>query len=64
MADRDTQTELISIGEAGRLLGVSADTLRRWDAAGKLTAVRTIGGQRRFRRDEIEALASGAVGAA
>ena len=64
MTDRDTQTELISIGEAGRLLGVSADTLRRWDAAGKLTAVRTIGGQRRFRRDEIEALASGTVGAA
>lgn len=64
MTNRDTQTELVSIGEAGRLLGVSADTLRRWDAAGKLTAVRTIGGQRRFRRDEIEALASGAVGAA
>lgn len=64
MANRDTQPELVSIGEAGRILGVSADTLRRWGDAGRLKVVRTLGGQRRFRRDEIESLASGEVGAA
>ena len=57
MSDRDTQPELLSIGEAGRILGVSTDTLRRWDAEGKITAVRTLGNQRRFRRSEIDALA-------
>lgn len=31
---------LISIGEAARRLGVSIDTLRRWDKSGKLPAIR------------------------
>jgi molybdopterin-binding protein len=30
----------ISLGEAARAIGVSADTLRRWDRAGKLRTVR------------------------
>jgi molybdopterin-binding protein len=32
-------TEL-SLGEAARAIGVSADTLRRWDRAGKLRTIR------------------------
>jgi excisionase family DNA binding protein len=39
---------LVAIGEAASALGVSIATLRRWEAAGKITAERTPGGQRRY----------------
>lgn len=32
--------ELLTVSEAAELLGVSAGTLRNWDRAGKLSAVR------------------------
>jgi len=35
-----TQTKLISIKEASRILNVHPETLRRWDKSGKLKAVR------------------------
>ena len=50
------QDELISIGRASAILGVHADTVRRWERAGALTAVRTPGNQRRFRLSDVEAL--------
>lgn len=34
-------SKLIKIGEVSELLGVSIDTLRRWDKSGKFTSVRT-----------------------
>jgi len=40
--------KLLSITAAARALGVSASTLRRWEAAGKLVPSRTKGGQRRY----------------
>lgn len=46
----------LSIGIAATALGVSTDTLRRWDRDGRLRAVRTPTGQRRFRRSDVEAL--------
>ena len=48
------QNKLISIGEAARLLGLSIDTLRRWDAIGHLSSIR-IGprGHRFYRQSEI-----------
>lgn len=52
--------ELVSTGVAARLLGVSVDTIRRWDADGKLRCVRTPGGQRRIAKDEIERIRAGA----
>lgn len=48
--------ELIAIGLAARLASVSVDTLRRWESDGKIAAVRTAGGQRRFRRSDVIAL--------
>jgi molybdopterin-binding protein len=34
------------VGEAAELLGISIDTLRRWEAAGRLPVRRSRGGQR------------------
>jgi excisionase family DNA binding protein len=41
--------DLLQIGDAAKLRGVSIDTLRRWEKAGKIQAVRTEGGHRRYR---------------
>lgn len=37
-------------------LPVSADTLRRWAAAGRLRTIRTPGGQRRFLQEDIDTI--------
>lgn len=53
----DTPTEapdLIPIGEAARQLGVSVDTIRRWEARGIIAATRTPLGQRRFDVTEVQ----------
>lgn len=39
---------LLNISEASTLLGVSVDTLRRWDKSGKLVAIRKDGGTHRY----------------
>jgi len=39
---------LVGIGEAAGALGVSITTLRRWERTGRLAAVRTDGGHRRY----------------
>lgn len=46
--------DLRSVGEAARQLGVSIDTLRRWERAGKITGVRTPTNHRRFPQSEID----------
>jgi predicted site-specific integrase-resolvase len=38
----------VSIGKAAKELGVSRDTLRRWEAAGKIAVERTPNGHRRY----------------
>lgn len=48
--------EMLAAGVAARLAGVTVGTLRRWEREGRISASRTPGGQRRFRRDEVEAL--------
>ncbi len=45
------------LGDAARALGVSADTLRRWERAGKLRTKRDAANRRRVPRPEIERLA-------
>jgi molybdopterin-binding protein len=52
------QMEDLSLGQAARAIGVSVDTLRRWDRAGKLETVRDDRNQRRVPRSEIERLTS------
>jgi molybdopterin-binding protein len=46
----------LSIGEAARAIGVSADTLRRWDRSGKLRTVRDSRNRRRVPASEITRL--------
>lgn len=49
------QNKLISIGKAAKLLGVSIDTLRRWDLAGRLRSIRgSSRGHRYYRQSDIE----------
>ena len=45
--------KLNPISEAAKLLGVHADTLRRWEKAGKIKPHRTSGGLRRYDLAEI-----------
>lgn len=49
-------TALVPLYEAAKLLGVSTKTLRRWDLAGTISIVRTVGGHRRVPITEIERL--------
>ncbi len=53
MADDDAT---LRIGQAAAVLGVSVDTLRRWEADGKLTVERTDGGQRMVSMTEVRRL--------
>jgi molybdopterin-binding protein len=46
----------LGLTEAARELGVSVDTLRRWDRAGKLRTVRDERNRRRVTRAEVERL--------
>jgi molybdopterin-binding protein len=48
--------ESMSIGEAANAIGISADTLRRWDEAGKVESYRTDRGFRRIPLSEVERL--------
>ncbi|MCY7334552.1 MAG: IS607 family transposase [Pseudanabaena sp. CAN_BIN31] len=41
--------DLVQIGEAAKIRGVSIDTLRRWEKNGKLKVEKTEGGHRRYR---------------
>jgi len=47
--------ELLTPAEVAVLFRVNPKTVTRWARAGKISAIRTLGGHRRFRRDEIEA---------
>jgi len=46
----------LSLGEAAKALGVSVDTLRRWDRAGKLKTTRDANNRRRVPESEITRL--------
>jgi molybdopterin-binding protein len=48
----------LTLGEAARALGVSADTLRRWDRDGKLRTVRDSRNRRLVPADEVERLST------
>ncbi len=49
-------TEMLSLGEAAKAIGVSVDTLRRWDRAGKLETSRDERNRRRVSAEEVRRL--------
>jgi len=54
----DVAAPLFTVSQAALLLGVQAAFLRRLDTAGVVTPARTIGGQRRYSRAEIDHVAA------
>lgn len=56
------EEKLLTIGQAAEFLGVSLNTLRRWDENGKLVAIRKDGGTHRYYREgELEIFASNLI---
>jgi molybdopterin-binding protein len=53
--DQTTDTRL-RVGQAAEMLGVSVDTLRRWEADGRLSMARSEGGQRLVEIAEVRRL--------
>jgi excisionase family DNA binding protein len=49
-------TRLLTPAEVAGVFRVDVKTVTRWANAGRLTSIRTLGGHRRFREDEIVAV--------
>lgn len=47
---------LLTPAEVASLFRVDPKTVTRWAKAGKLTAIRTLGGHRRYRKSEVQNL--------
>ena len=47
------QNELLTPAEVAVMFRVNPKTVTRWARAGKISAVRTLGGHRRFHAEEI-----------
>lgn len=52
----DMDATAVPIAHAAKTLGVTPATLRRWEREGKVTPLRTPGGQRRYRPSDLSAL--------
>lgn len=52
----DEGVPILRPSEAAELLGVHLSRLRRLEASGRLVTVRTLGGHRRYRQDDVLAL--------
>ena len=57
MSNLNRQHEvLLTPAEVASLFRVDPKTVTRWAKAGKLTAIRTLGGHRRYRQSEVQNL--------
>lgn len=56
MPDND---RLMTPAEVAALFRVDPKTVTRWCKAGKLTAIKTLGGHRRYRESEVRSLLGG-----
>ena len=52
---------LLTPAEAATMLAVNPRTLARWSASDRLPVVRTLGGHRRYRAEDIAAIAAPAT---
>ncbi|MCW2930002.1 MAG: binding domain, excisionase family [Actinomycetia bacterium] len=55
LPEEETQP-LLTPGEVAELFRVDPKTVTRWARSGKITAIRTPGGHRRYRETEVRAL--------
>ena len=46
----------MSIRKAAEYLDVTEDCLRKWEKGGKITPLKTAGGHRRYKREDLERL--------
>ena len=53
---------LLTPSEVATLFRVDPKTVTRWAKAGKLTAIKTLGGHRRYRQSEVQALLNTTTG--
>jgi excisionase family DNA binding protein len=53
---------LLTPAEVAALFRVDPKTVTRWAKAGKLTSIRTLGGHRRYRADEVRRFLEGPAG--
>lgn len=51
---------LLTPAEVAALFRVDPKTVTRWAKAGKLSSIRTLGGHRRYRADEVRRFLDGA----
>lgn len=58
-APQNETDKLLTPGEVAALFRVDPKTVTRWAKAGKLTAIRTLGGHRRYRTSEVRRLLGG-----
>jgi len=56
MQNSVSEDRLLSIGKSSEYLGVSIDTLRRWEKRGRITPLRSPGGHRYYSKDELDSL--------
>lgn len=55
MEQKDPQSQWMSIGQAAKYLGVSRDTLRRWEEKGKIKAIRSPTDRRYYTKTILDA---------
>ena len=58
----EAQSEYLTPGETARMLHVSPKTVNRWAHEGRIAHIVTLGGHRRFPRDEVERIAEQMAG--
>jgi len=59
MTTRTDTEPLLTPAEVAGMFRVDPKTVTRWSKAGKLTSIRTLGGHRRYRADEVRQLLEG-----
>lgn len=52
-------SELLKLSDVASIFNVAPCTVRRWTQSGRLPCVRTPGGQRRFRPEDVQRLIDG-----
>jgi DNA (cytosine-5)-methyltransferase 1 len=55
----DKDNKWVPIGEASKHLGVSRDTLRRWERRGKIKAIRSPTNRRYYTKNQLDQLMAG-----